>query len=447
MKKLISIILVAALLLGAFSLLASAAPDLTLPSLKEVYKDHFYLGNVLEQGVFVDDRLALMEHHFNSLTCEDNMKPHTLYTQDRQLDFTKVEAQLAHADGIAQLLHGHFLFGAVEYSDVTPDWMFQNDDLSPLTRQQAQQRAADHINAVAGQFAGRVYSWDVINEALRGEWLGYLDWRHSVRKDNIWLAFENGAAPGESGADYIDFAFRTARAADPNAVLYYNENKMNFYGKPRLAAAMIKEINDKWLAEGNDRLLIEGIGMQAHFNLSTKPKDFERNIKMFADMGLEISISEVSCWIDPQNRGFGNSPLPTPIEIKLQAQKYAELFQVLKRNSHVIKRVTFWGLDDGWNSSVPIDLYAIGSAPHMFDAELNAKPAFYAVADPDGYLRDNPRMWFNGFHIYMKDATKAMWMNEGLYSEDAFTRMQYRSLYLLMLPGAEVVRFYRSLKS
>jgi len=250
-------------------------------------------------------------------------------------------------------------------------------------------RLADHIQVTAGHFAGQVYSWDVVNEAI-GDSPSFLNWRNSIRQSDLWKSFKQGAAEGESGADYIDFAFRQAREADPGAVLYYNDYGLDNSVKARTVAAMVKELNEAWLAEGNDRLLIEGIGMQGHYNLTTSPEAVDKSIKLFADLGVMISITELDITTG------GGDELSEADELK-QAAQYAELFKVFKANADAIERVTFWGLDDGssWRAS---------NYPLLFHSDLSPKQAWFAVADPEGWLAGYtpppPPMASSGYAAY-----------------------------------------------
>jgi GH35 family endo-1,4-beta-xylanase len=167
-------------------------------------------------------------------------------------------------------------------------------------------------------------------------------------------------------------AFRLAREADPKAKLYYND-----FTSYAAAAAMIKDINDRWLAEGNKRLLIEGMGIQGHFGWWFTEADIsglEKDIKRFIDIGVDVSISELDyrIYVESGKRS-------TEEQYNEQALMYARLFMLFKKYSKNIERVTFWGLND--KTSLINNDY-----PLLFDADFNPKPAYFAVYDPEGYL-------------------------------------------------------------
>jgi len=424
-RKLLPTLLAAAMLLSIFAMPASAEADLTLPSLAAIYGDHFMVGGCFGADKISGARGELFFHHYNAMTAENAMKPESLYTQDRALDFSAIDALLEQISGYGNTLHGHTLV----WHQQTPIWMTQYEDGSPITRAQARQNMAEHIDAVAGHFAGKVYSWDVINEAIEDSIANPSDWKAALRKTPWYKAFANGA-PGENGHDYVDFAFRQARAADPGAILYYNDYNLNNARKAQAVAAMVGEINGAWLAEGNIRLLIEGVGMQGHYNLGTRAADVEASIKLFADLGVKLSISELDVNAKPGG----------PTQMLLQAMKYAELFVVFKAHSHVIERVSFWGLDDGTSWLNLPQFGGPNADPLPFASDLSAKLAYYAVADPEGFLLEHPPLPIDGSDIFSGSGAAA-WLNAGLYSPNDFPRFAYTLLYWLLWPGARVVHW------
>jgi len=232
---------------------------------------------------------------------------------------------------------------------------------------------------VLAHFKGRVFSWDVVNEAVLSRvspGTNINDWRRQLRtEESGWYR--------ALGADYIELAFRTARAADPDIKLYYNDYNLNNQRKAQVVANMIKELNDKYRAEGNTRNLIDGVGMQAHYGLTVRVDDVRQSIERFIALGLEVSISELDVEIRSVGSGsFGtrkDSPA-TDIEQRQQALVYAQLFNLFKEYKDHIPRVTMWGMDDemSWKS--------LGN-PCLWDGELRPKQAFWAVAEPNRTLR------------------------------------------------------------
>jgi endo-1,4-beta-xylanase len=359
------------------ALLAAAGPPAAfvsaaqadLPSLREIYKDDFLVGCAVSPGDLSGTRFDLILSQFGAVTMENAMKPDAFREAAGGFAFERADAMAAVIERAGLLLHGHTLV----WHRQSPAWLNKDAQGDPLPRGDAEQNLAWHIRGVAGHFAGRVISWDVVNEAIMDNPTNPHDWRASLRQTDWLNAFSNGAGEGQSGADYIEEAFLTAREADPGAMLYYNDYNLDSQAKAIAVAGMVKEINDSYLAKGNSRLLIEGIGMQAHYNARTKPEDVEASLKRFIALGVEVSISELDVSVADASGRL------TPLQEKEQAELYARLFLVFKKYAGNIARVTFWGLDDGasWRKK---------QFPLPFGADLAPKEAFYAVADPEGYL-------------------------------------------------------------
>src|SRR5690606_9240829 len=112
-----------------------------------------------------------------------------------------------------------------------------------------------------------------------------------------------------------------------------------------------------------------------HYNVNTNPVNLELSLKRFIDLGVEVSITELDV-------GAGSNSQLTEKDAKAQGYLYAQLFRLYRENSEHIARVTFWGMDDStsWRSQ---------NSPLLFNGSLKAKPAYYAVIDPDKYIEEN----------------------------------------------------------
>ena len=346
--------------------------DLSLPPLKDIYQDYFLIGSIFSNKDLSGERYKTILHHFNAMTAENAMKPEAMQPVQGSLTFDAADAMVdfVAADGMA--VAGHALL----WHQQTRTFQYQNEDGTPLTRAEAIENLTMHVKGVAEHYKGKLLCWDVVNEAIVDSPVNPSDWK-SAGRNSMWArSFANGAdeSKGESAFDYIELAFRLAREADPEAMLYYNDYNLDDQDKAAAVAYMVKDINDKYKAEGNDRNLIDGVGMQGHYSVGVGIDNVEASIKRFISIGVEISVTE----LDVTTQNMPDSGM-TPEGELYQAMKYAELFSLYKKYSDHIARVTLWGLDDAssWRSS---------QYPMIFNGDLSPKQAFYAIADPEGFI-------------------------------------------------------------
>lgn len=397
----------------------------TLPSLHEIYKDDFLISMPFNSLFASDTYFPVVKQHYNAVWMGNIMKPAMLSPSKGVYNFSEADRVTKVAKDAGIEMSGHTLL----WHSAHASWLTHKTDGTLLSRAEALQNMTDYINTVAGHYAGTVYAWDVVNEAMRdfggrrydGDWKSNL--RQAGSEGSPWyMAFENGAdkAKGESGADYIEAAFRLARAADPNAILYYNDYSMEDQNKAAAVADMVKEINDKWLAEGNDRLLIEGVGIQGYFCIDSNFADIEKSLQLFIGIGVEISLSEMELGLFGTAAGYnGNwSRSPTEELLKKQADVYAKLMLLLKKYSEHIRRVNC--------SGIYIDNWTAQNYATLFDENCAPKLAYFAVADPEGYLAGNldteekREAWLKGEPITPDPAeapnlnTASSWAHDGI---------------------------------
>ena len=326
-----------------------------LTPLKDIYKGKFLIGNIYNSFNLTGADRDMVLHHFNVVTPENMMKPDAMQKQKGVFTFESADAMTGFCQENGLKTVGHTL----AWHGQTPDWMNAS-----CGREEAIGRLRDHISNVAGHYSGKLLSWDVVNEAIQdgarlpadGNW-------KSCLRDTPWLR--------NIGNDYIELAFQFAHEADPNAKLYYNDYNLNDNNKAEIAAAMFTDLKKKGVP-------IDGIGMQGHYSTTLPVATVEHSLELFKKTGAEISITELDVGVSQAQA----SGLTKEEEIA-QGQTYAQLFKLYNQYSDVIERVTFWGYADtrSWRSS---------NFPCLFDGNYKAKEAYYAVADPDGYLKKHP---------------------------------------------------------
>lgn len=321
------------------------------------YQDQFLIGNIASVSDLEGVRFELLTKHFNAVTAENAMKPAALQPNKGEFTFDAADTIVNAAAAQGMKIHGHTL----AWHQQSPAWMNYED----IPRDEAIENLTVHAKTVAEHFKGRVISWDVLNEAIIDNPPNPQDWRASLRHSPWYKAI---------GPEYIEMVFKAAREADPGAKLYYNDYNLDNQNKSIAVYNMVKDLNEANPDVGG-RPLIDGVGMQGHYRVHTNPANVALSLERFAGLGLEISITE----LDVQ---AGADSTLTETQAVEQALVYAALFKAFKAHGDRIARVTFWGLDDGasWRSV---------SSPVLFDKNLQAKPAFYGVENPEDFIAKN----------------------------------------------------------
>jgi len=336
-----------------------------LPPLKDRFPSTILVGNIAT-GSSVSGTLS---RHFNALTSENSMKPNAIAPSQESYSWSSDSfVDSAIASGFKVI--GHTLL----WHSQIPTWQ---TNMASADKEVALAAMKKYITDVVTHFKGKIYSWDVLNEAFPDSGAGS-NWETAIRKENPWFK--------AIGSDFVYEGFLAARLADPVAILYYNDYNTDSTGRATLIRDMVKAVNDKYLASGDkpvgedpERLLIEGIGMQEHHNTGVAAGNIRNALNLFKPLGVKISVSE----LDVLGQSWGSfSPTPgsgankqgqstvTNNGLITQATKYSEYMTVYKDFADIIERISFWGVTDNqsWRSA---------GLPLLFDKDGKAKPAYY----------------------------------------------------------------------
>ncbi len=354
-------------------------------SLCKKYKNYFPVGAAVDANSYKDAHAALWKEHFNAAVCENEMKWTALQPSEGNFQFSQANAMVNAARTNGMLVRGHVLV----WFDQTPDWVFQNSSGQLASKQVLLDRMRTHVTKVMKEFKGRVYAWDVVNEAV----IGYDGSDQDVGEDLGSLArwgYRNSKWYQIAGEDFIFEAFKAARAADPQAKLFYNDFWNYLDGKRQFIISFVKKLKEQ--------NLIDGVGLQYHLNISPAQekmnnqtvyqtvKNLEKEIQEYAALGLDVHITELDISIytrdytsDDQSRWYNGADLNEEYQNKLAA-RYKEIFDMFRNNADKIKNVTFWGVadDNTWLSEFPSGR---PDHPLLFDKLLKPKKAFNAVMD------------------------------------------------------------------
>jgi endo-1,4-beta-xylanase len=295
------------------------------------------------------------------VTPENCMKPQPIHPSENTYNWTTADTLMKWCDDNNIKVYGHTLC----WHSQTANWFFQpGADGQQATRELAMERLKNHILTVVGRYKGRIMGWDVVNEAIN-------DGGGAGETENL----RNSSWHRLIGPDYLTLAFKWAHEADPEAKLYYNDYNIeqgSVQNKGKHASSML--LLKRLIKDGAP---INGVGIQGHWSLNTNIADVEKAITDYESLGLKVSISELDVTVTGSNSGafnVGGGGTISADAFQQQAQVYAKLFDVFKRHSNAISRVTFWGISDqrSWRS---------GQKPLLFDSQLQPKPAFQAILD------------------------------------------------------------------
>ncbi|WP_158973875.1 endo-1,4-beta-xylanase [Pseudomonas sp. BAV 4579] len=337
--------------LGLWNAGALAAEPTATRSLAAAYGARLKIGAAVEPEQLAAADGTLLARQFSSLVAENAMKPLRIHPQEDRYVFGPADALVAFAEQHGLAVRGHTLL----WGSHTPDWFWQGADGQPATRDQVLQRLKQHIATVVGHYRGRVYAWDVVNEAIEPS-------QSSCLRDDRWMQVV--------GPDYLAVAFRAAHAADPQARLFINDFNTQEPAKRDCLARVVKGL----LAEG---VPVQGIGHQTHISIYWPSlAAIDQSLTTFARLGLENQITELDMSLY-QHRDY--QPLqPLAQRLNLQAERYRDLMALVLTHPEVTA-VTWWGVADkhSWLNHQP---GAPGDdQPLLFDRQQRPKPAYWAV--------------------------------------------------------------------
>lgn len=321
----------------------------------EHYQGMFRVGVCVNSMTLQNpDACDLVIEQYNSITCENEMKPDALLDQTASriigevvVTFPKRTLKImdwAQENGLK--MRGHVLVWHAQ----TPEWFFREgfqNSGALVSADEMKLRMESYIRQVLefcnSHYPGLIYAWDVVNEAFN-------DGSGTIRDCN-WTKI--------LGEDYIRLGFEYARKyADENTLLFYND--FNCYESSKRMGIINK------VKELKELELIDGVGMQSHVKTDYPSMEaYLRTLEQFSKLGVEVQITELDVGCSAGDAG-----------LLTQANYYELLFKMIsayeKNGTSNLTSVTFWGVSDSmsWRSE---------DRPLLFDRFLNPKDAYYRV--------------------------------------------------------------------
>lgn len=315
------------------------------PALKDA-TDKFSIGMAVKSNRLDGTHGEILIREFNNLTAEFEMKMNIMYPSQDNYDFTAADAIVDFGIANNMNIHGHTLI----WHTATPDWVenFSGTDA------EFEMMIKDYITTVLTRYAGKVRSWDIVNEAI---------------EDNTNV-LRNSVFRRRMGDNYIEKCYQFARDADPNVLLFYNDYSITFdTGKQ---AAMFAIVDN--LAAKN---LIDGIGAQMHISYNFPSAAQIRSVvNGTVSRGLKMHFAELDVRANPDN----DITFLTDARAIAQENKVREVVEIYNAIPDDNKfALTVWGMRD--NETWLIDFWGQPDWPLLYDSSFNTKKAHRGFLD------------------------------------------------------------------
>ncbi len=265
---------------------------------------------------------ATLAREFNMVEPEDGMK-WSVVRRDQGFDFRQGNEVVKFARAHGMKVRGHCLVWDHDNPRWLTDGSFTPDQLNALLR--------DHITVVMKHYAGDVFAWDVVNEALHEK---------GDAKDSPWYN-KPGIGMCGQGTAYGEQSFRWAHEAEPHALLFYNEAEAEGMNRKSDAVyAMVRDFKSRAVP-------IDGVGLQMH-----------------------ITELDVSLPVKPGTRAGRQ-------DLELQADVYHRVLEACLAHRGCTA-VQMWGFTDKWSWIGSHGHGTRGAAP-IFDRFYRPKPAYESI--------------------------------------------------------------------
>jgi endo-1,4-beta-xylanase len=280
-----------------------------------------YFGTALSTGHLGDSAYTTIAgREFSMVTPENEMKWDATEPSQNSFTFGAGDQIVNFATSHGQRVRGH----ALAWHSQQPPWV------AGLSGTALRNAMLNHVTTVATHYRGKVFSWDVVNEAFNED--------GSRRASNLQA----------TGNDWIEAAFRAARSADPGAKLCYNDFNIDnaTSAKTQAVISLVRDFKNRGVP-------IDCVGLQSHFTGgSSYPSNYRTTLANFAALGVDVHITELDI----------TNAQPTP---------YANVVN----DCYAIARcagITVWGVRDS-------DSWRSGETPLLFDGAGNKKAAYTSV--------------------------------------------------------------------
>jgi endo-1,4-beta-xylanase len=296
---------------------------------------------------------STLAREFNMVEPEDALKWEVVHPDPERYDFSQADQVVDFASRNNMKVRGHTLVWHRQNPKWLTDEKFTADELAAILEK--------HIKTVVGHYRGRIFAWDVVNEAFDEIHPGAL-------RSTIWRD-QPGIGLAKNGSAYIERCFRWAREADPQALLFYNEAEAEVVNaKSDAIYAMIQDFRQRGVP-------IDGIGFQMHIaNLHADVPSISANIERFTALGIQVHITEMDVALPVDAEGSASSD-----DLQRQADIYRRIASACLEHPGCTAIQT-WGFTDKY-SWIGSHSKKTQGAALPFDRNYQNKPAHEALLE------------------------------------------------------------------
>ena len=263
-----------------------------------------------------------LAREFNMIEPEDVMKWETIHPAPDTFDFSQGDQLVAFAVSHQMKVRGHTL----TWHQQNPKWL----NGKQRTPEQLARILEQHIKTVVGHYRGKVFAWDVINEAF--------DETTPVKlRSTIWYD-QPGIGYAGKGSRYMENCFRWAHAAVPGALLFYNDVEAEAVNpKSDAIYAMVRDFRRRGVP-------IDGVGFQMHLgNPHPDVASISQNIGRFTALGVTGAHYRDGCGASGGCRGNARSA-----DLQLQAMPIGDIASACLAHAGCTAIQT-WGFTDKYS--------------------------------------------------------------------------------------------------
>jgi len=344
---------------------AWAAPANSLDATAQTKGRRF--GTAVGMGQFPDPRYrALIEAECGVIVPENELKMRAIHPNGPdEFDFAKADILVDYATSYDLKIRGHNLIW--HHPDWMPKWS-ETLDYGPKPAERVAQILSKHVDTVCRRYADRIFTWDVVNEAIDPE--------TGRMRDMVFSR--------HLGDDCMDIVFDAARKAAPQAALVYNDFMTWGDNSARHREGVLKLL-DRMKSR---KVPVDVLGVQSHIGAGESG-----NVKgtMTFDAREEAdwkSFMDAATALYPrlQITEFDVSEVGTPADIPARdriiadlARRYLDMMLRYPGLDHVM----CWGMLDhhSWLQSRTRRADGMMKRGCPYDANYQPKPLRQAIAD------------------------------------------------------------------